>query len=545
MPEHPILRRRRLAGRLVPAALALVLAVAACRGKAGDRPANFILVTLDTTRADFVGAYGLDEARTPALDALAAEGILFENAQTLVPITLPSHASLFFSEPPHAVENYNNGQAILGSVARRSLAGMFRRGGFETGAFVSLGVLASEYGLDAGFETYVDDFPPDRWYLTAGEVNERVLPWLEARKGRGFFLWVHYSDPHEPYAPPGTPDDLRIGLEGGPMGSYCLEKGAILSVGLDLARGTNRLLFEVDSPSPRWRGPYVAQLKSFHLLPRDGLTVSFPGDTVFRRDDGVLFLKERGVIEILCPDGPRTATLEVRGKLNASAPDLRDAYRREMEYMDGEVGRLVAALRKLGLYERTAVLAVGDHGEGLGEYLTATGNRHFGHIHFLNPVYMKVPFILRLPGGRAKGTRRPEMVTLLDVAPTTAALMGLDAPGPWRGRDLMRLAPGTEMPVFQETYKPEAVHFKFGLLDRARHLIFTPETGRYEYFDHADDPGEKHAVTLEDGFPAAASELKQRLDAFVRDVLRNKKDIAFDDRAEEMLRSLGYVGDRK
>lgn len=529
----------------VLAGAGLLIMTAACRGRSG--PSNLVLITLDTTRSDFVGAYRPGNARTPALDALAAEGTLFENANALIPITLPSHASIFFSDAPHAIGNYNNGQAVRRSAARTPLAELFRRKGFATAAFVSLGVLTSEFGLDEGFETYADDFPADRWYLSADEVNARVFPWLEANRSRRFFLWVHYSDPHDPYAPPDTPDDMRISLNGRALGMFCLEKGATIRVKLDLEKGANRIVFEMANPYPVEAGKFAARMDTFALEPPDAksLSVRCPDDSFFRRDDGVIFLKDRSETDISSAEGPRSVTLVLRGKLIVPVEAARDGYRREVEFMDGEIGKLIGELRKLGLYDRTALLAVGDHGEGLGEYRTAVGDPHIGHVHFLNPIYMKVPLIIRLPGAPAQAIRRPETATLLDVAPTVAGFMGLKSPASFRGRDLLRLSPGTETAVFQETYRPEAVQDRFGILDGSRHLVFRPDNGRYEYFDHERDPDERSAATLEDGLPAEGLALKERLDIFVRGVLRNKKDVAVDGKAEEMLKSLGYVGDKK
>ena len=530
---------------LALAGVILVVSAAACRNRSG--PSNMVLITLDTTRSDFVGAYRPGNAGTPALDALAAEGTLFENAQALIPITLPSHASMFFSEAPHAVENYNNGQAVPKSGSRPALAELFRRRGFATAAFVSLGVLASEFGLDEGFETYADDFPADRWYLTADEVNARVFPWLEANRSRRFFLWVHYSDPHDPYAPPGTPDDMKIGLNGKPLGTFSLEKGAMISARLDLNKGSNRLVIEIANPYPVEAGRFAARLDTFVLESSGAKAVParFPQDSFFRREDGVTFLKGRVEIDISSPDAPSSVTLVLRGKLIVPVEGARDGYRREIEFMDGEIGRLLGKLRTLGLYDRTAVLAAGDHGEGLGEYRTAFGDPHIGHVHFLHPVYMKVPFIFRVPGARVQGIRRSETATLLDVAPTTAGIMGIKSPASFRGRNLLELEAGTETAVFQETYRPEAAQDRFGILERSKHLVFTPETGRTEYFDREKDPEEKSAVTFEDGLPAEGLALKARLDAFVRDILKNKKDVRVDGKAEEMLKSLGYVGDKK
>lgn len=74
-------------------------------------PDNFILITLDTLRADYVSAYSRSHASTPNIDFLARQGTLFENCYSLIPITLPAHASLFYSLPPHLLRVYNNGQS--------------------------------------------------------------------------------------------------------------------------------------------------------------------------------------------------------------------------------------------------------------------------------------------------------------------------------------------------------------------------------------------------------------------------------------------------
>ena len=145
---------------LLAASLAVLVASLACRTQ--SRPENFLLITLDTQRADYISAYEPGKAATPSIDRLAREGTLYKNAYSLIPITLPSHASIFFSEPPHVIKNYNNGQEISAKKTSPSFVNLFRKMGFATAAFISLGVLKSSFGLDPGFEEYGDDFPPDR-----------------------------------------------------------------------------------------------------------------------------------------------------------------------------------------------------------------------------------------------------------------------------------------------------------------------------------------------------------------------------------------------
>lgn len=167
---------------------------------------NLLLVTLDTTRADRIGAWGAAAARTPRLDRLAKEGLRFARCDTAAPITLPSHATLLTGllPPRHGVRD--NGTFTLAprfeSVAER-LAGA----GYDTAAVVSAIVLARRHGLDQGFRLYDDDLGSG--YAEGSEVAERTAEATTAaalaalaKLRPPFFLWVHYYDPHEEYRPP-------------------------------------------------------------------------------------------------------------------------------------------------------------------------------------------------------------------------------------------------------------------------------------------------------------------------------------------------------
>jgi arylsulfatase A-like enzyme len=170
-----------------------------------------LLITVDTLRADRVGAYGHPDAGTPHMDTLARDGALFESAQTTAPLTLPGHASILTgrSVPAHGV--LNNGTFVL-PESLPTLAEAARDAGFETGAFVSAEVVARRYGLDRGFGLYDDHVPklakkddgmvvhyPER---SAKDTVARTLTWLEDRGDAPALAWVHLWEPHAPYAPP-------------------------------------------------------------------------------------------------------------------------------------------------------------------------------------------------------------------------------------------------------------------------------------------------------------------------------------------------------
>lgn len=183
--------------------LAALLGVIAC---GAPLPVSVLLVTLDTTRADRIGAYGWQAAETPRLDRLAQEGVLFELAMAPTPITLPSHTSILTGVAPAAHGVRDNGLFALGPDAEL-VSEAFRERGWRTGAFVGSFVLNPSYGLDQGFEVYhVPERPPGREfepYRPANAVVDDALAWLSTlRADEPFFAWVHFFDPHYPYDPP-------------------------------------------------------------------------------------------------------------------------------------------------------------------------------------------------------------------------------------------------------------------------------------------------------------------------------------------------------
>jgi len=165
-------------------------------------PRHLLLVTIDTLRADRVGAYGYALARTPHLDALAARGLTATQAFATAPVTLPSHASLLTGRYPPAHGARHNGVAMGQGLP--TLATVLKGAGFATAAFVSAFPLDRRFGLAAGFDVY-----GDRWARAADgrPADERVgqltvdeaLAWRRTTGDARTFLWVHLFEPHAPY----------------------------------------------------------------------------------------------------------------------------------------------------------------------------------------------------------------------------------------------------------------------------------------------------------------------------------------------------------
>ncbi len=177
--------------------------------RAGVAKPNVILITLDTTRADHLGSYGDADARTPATDALARSGVLFTQAATPVPLTLPAHSSIMTGlYPPYHGVRLNGTTAL--SQDRTTLAEVFAHEGYQTGAFIGAFVLDSRWGLNQGFGVYDDHFDLHKFkhldlagvQRPGNEVMDAALTWLDGHQKDPFFAWVHLYDAHSPYEPP-------------------------------------------------------------------------------------------------------------------------------------------------------------------------------------------------------------------------------------------------------------------------------------------------------------------------------------------------------
>lgn len=168
---------------------------------------NLLVITLDTTRADRLPAYGFTGVQTPNIDRLAREGVVFEQTSSAAPLTLPAHCSLFTGRFPFGHGVRDNGQPL--GAQEVTLAALLHTRGFHTGAFVGAYVLDGRWGLNRGFDQYVDDFQSsardainDRGLRhPANEVVDAALTWLHA-SAVPFFTWIHLYDAHAPYDPP-------------------------------------------------------------------------------------------------------------------------------------------------------------------------------------------------------------------------------------------------------------------------------------------------------------------------------------------------------
>jgi choline-sulfatase len=252
-------RFRRRALIVVTAAAVVFMLVLRGRRPPGLPPgsaagSNVLLVTIDTLRADRIGAYGSHAGLTPAIDRLAAQGVRFDAAFTPVPMTLPSHASILTGlEPPsHGVRN--NTAFRLGQTP--TLGTLLKQAGYRTGAFVGSVVLSRRFGLDRGFDVYDDRIGQDGaggphdterraaqvvqpavdWILRTSAAAEPKTDAAGPADGGPWFAWIHLYDPHAPYS---APPEYARGLA--PYDAEVAYTDAALGHGLESLRAAGAL----------------------------------------------------------------------------------------------------------------------------------------------------------------------------------------------------------------------------------------------------------------------------------------------------------------
>lgn len=187
--------------------LLAVLLLAGC-GKPGTKGAPIILVSIDTLRSDRLPVYGYKKVQTPALDAFAKDAIVFEKAYSHYPLTLPSHVSILTGQLPPDHKVRDNAGYPFEAAKHPYLPRLLKQAGYETGAAVSAFVLRSQTGLAEGFDSYDGTFDPkpgetlDVVQRAGPDTLRAALPWIQGRKGKPFFYFLHLYEPHAPYSAP-------------------------------------------------------------------------------------------------------------------------------------------------------------------------------------------------------------------------------------------------------------------------------------------------------------------------------------------------------
>jgi len=501
----------------------------------GGTYANILLIEIDTLRADHLGCYGGDIS-TPVVDAIAARGVRFARARSHIPITGPSHASLFTSLLPMEHGVLNNAQALRKEFP--TLAEASRSSGRHTSAVISLGVLQRQFGFDRGFDRYGDGFPRD-WLKDAAEVTDEVLALTDTGFSEPYLLWAHYADPHEPYAPSDDSYprfDLR--LDGESIGTIDAG-GRGFRFDVDLAVGESVLEFV---PIDRGEPGRVYRVDNL-LLDDPAVEVeAIEGWNVIpRRMSRTTYESKMPASVRLTNPGPgvvQTGMLVSCKKL-LSKPEIREAYAGEVEFVDRQIGRLMAGLEERGLLRDTLVVFFSDHGEGLGNH------NHVGHISQLYDSLIHVPLIFSWPERLPEGVVIDAPVSLIDVFPTIAELMALDGPGRPSGASLVSLMRGESppaRPVIAATYRPESFSDKRAIVADGFKYIHSwrDDQEKEELYDVVNDPGE--LTNLAESRPEVLERLRNDLARRLAEMAQTapvEVELSEEDKAQ--LRALGYL----
>jgi len=194
---------------IVAAVLYLRLQPTSFSALRGKKQFNYVLISVDTLRADRIGCYGYADIETPYMDMFAQRGVKFDRCIAQTPLTLPSHTSLLTGTHPtfHGVRD-NGGFLVPQELI--TLAESFKDKDYRTSAFVAAYVLDSKWGIDQGFDHYFDQFDLSKYKTVSlgnvqrrgDEVIDEALSWLDQNIQENFFTWIHLYDPHTPYDPP-------------------------------------------------------------------------------------------------------------------------------------------------------------------------------------------------------------------------------------------------------------------------------------------------------------------------------------------------------
>ncbi len=514
----------------------VVVSVAGMTGGCGAKPEpiqRVILIVVDTLRGDYLGCAGGPVA-TPNLDALAARGVRFSQARSHIPITGPSHSSLFTGLLPSEHGVLNNTQILAGGF--ETLPEMAQANGMRTAAFISLGVLNRKFGLNQGFDSYDQRFEYS-WDRNAGQISDAVIPWLKTVEDiEHFLLWVHYSDPHAPYAAPGRSfAKCRLLIDGEEVAEFQAD-GQTVSIPATLTDG--RCVVTLDYAEDCDIRPETLVVKDIRTLPRACRIEAAAGLNDTQQTRAIYHAKMPAQMEIVA-EKPKIQDIEIRLSVKhwLTHDEARREYGFEVEYVDREIGRLMATLESRGWVDDTLIIFTADHGEGIGDHGLV------GHIDQLYDSLLSVPLIMVAPGILPEGRVVSQSVSLVDIFPTIAELVGFSTPAGIRGRSLVPLMEpdGTlpDLPHIALTSRPQADSDLEAVVIDGWKLIRKRETGEVALFDLDADPGE--LVDLAPKFPDEVERLNRILDEHLAASVSASAWAELDEESRSRLEALGYV----
>lgn len=516
--------------------VSIVISIGGCgagQPEDGSKIRRIILVVIDTLRGDHLSCAGGPVA-TPNLDAWAARGVRFSMARSHIPITGPSHSSLFTGLLPSDHGVLNNTQLLAEGF--ETLPELARANGMRTAAFISLGVIKGQFGLNQGFDSYDQRFKYS-WFRNAAEINDAVIGWVETVDDEEpFLLWTHYSDPHEPYAAPNLSyETCRVLVDGVEVGTVNVD-GQTVSLPMPSVDGRCTVTFDC----PQETGTKPQQLIFSHFRTTGGPSKVTAQNGARRQARRTPIFNFTSPGEFLIEtEETDVEQVEMRFSLkrSISRKEIRAEYGHEVEYVDGELGRLMAAIESRGWIDDSLIILTADHGEGIGDH------QQRGHIHQLYDSMLHVPLIIVAPGHVQEGLVVDQPVSLVDILPTIAELGGFSVPEGLRGRSLVPLMQTggvlPDRPHVALTARPEATSDLEAIVVDGWKLIRKKETGHVTLFDLKADPGELNDLAPER--PDDVDRLDRLLDENLASSVATGAWAELDDDSRARLEALGYV----
>jgi hypothetical protein len=509
-------------------------------------PEYFFLITLDTTRADYVDYSTGNNNLTPRLAELAKAGIIFPNAYSLIPITLPSHTSMFYALPPHLLKIYNNQQ--VNTTSYPSVAQMFKENGYQTGAVISLGVLGSIFGMSKGFDTYRENFKPSIWYRRADEVNRDAMEMIKEAGDKKSFFWIHYSDPHAPYGPPDYKGDFSISFNQEKIFSCNSIDQPLVEFEIEAKPGKNTLSMATTVPySPLRKAKAVMMGINFLNFTLSADCAKGELDVIYSKEWKNItprgkfhyFSRKRNTKTVFVNHGRQPIKIQIKFnyKIMLNRKSVFMLYKNEIQYMDQKFGELIDFLKSNNLYDKSTFVVMGDHGEGLGEYRGCVG-----HIHYLNKLFLHVPLFIAGKGIKMKGKTDSRLVSNLNIAPTLLDIARIKKSEFMQGCSL--LGQGHPARLLLETYAPEAFTDGFSLIRYPYQIIYYPrrEDDKFEFINLEDDKLGIKNLIKQNKDRKIKIELVNSVIKISKELLKMKKiPGAMTPEQIDILKSLGYL----
>lgn len=362
-------------------------ALFACAPEPRTGPPDLVLVSIDTLRADRLGAYGSTAGLSPNMDRFAAESVVFEQAWAQSNFTLASHAAVLTGRYPSELGPVQ-GDTIF-PKSETTLPGVLSLYGYATAAFTGGGMLGTCYGLQAGFGEF--DSADCTEYTSLSRSAPRALQWRAKQREGPSFSFIHGYDSHQPYLKP-SPWGLSAAppypAEGRPPMRELLRTHQIFD---------GRLAAESDDPGNMKRiRPWDAEARAV-------------------------------VAEKLSKQTAHARQLDAEDLARVVA-----TYDGAVSWADAWFGWMIEEMDAQGWLGHSVVVLMSDHGESLGE------DGRFGHAHSMADRVMRVPLMVRMPGPRGQaGERVGEAVALFDLFPTLLELAGAVPPAGIAAKSLL------------------------------------------------------------------------------------------------------------